>query len=100
IWSDGYPANGELITLWLMAFTRNDTLANLTALLGMPLEMAATGGLAGVLGARRDLAILAGLIAGATPAVIALAASTYVDIWAMADIAAGGGCRVPRPRRG
>jgi hypothetical protein len=100
IWSDGYPANGELITLWLMAFTRNDTLANLTALHGVPLAMTATAGLARVLGARRDLAILAGLVAGATPAVIALAASTYVDIWAMADIAAAAffGARAFRAR--
>jgi hypothetical protein len=88
IWSDGYPANGELITLWLMAFTRSDMLANLTAFLAVPLAMAATAGLARTLGATRDRAILAGLVIGGTPAVLALSASTYVDSWAMADVAA------------
>lgn len=88
IFSDGYPANGELITLWLMAFTRSDVLANLTAFLAVPLAMAATAGLARTLGATRDHAVLAGLVIGGTPAVLALSASTYVDIWAMADVAA------------
>jgi hypothetical protein len=88
IWSDGYPANGELITLWLMAFTRSDVLANLTAILALPLAMGGTAGLARVLGAPRRRATLAGLVVGGTPAVLALAASTYVDVWAMADVAA------------
>ena len=88
IWSDGYPANGELITLWLMAFTRSDVLANLTAWLALPLAMAATAGLARNLGASRSAAVLAGLLVGGTPAALALSASTYVDLWAMADVAA------------
>ncbi|HEX2755944.1 MAG TPA: hypothetical protein VHM48_10795 [Candidatus Limnocylindrales bacterium] len=88
IWSDGYPANGELVTLWLMAFTRSDVLANLTAMSAVPLAMAATAGLARTLGASRSRAILVGLMIAGTPAVLALSASTYVDIWAMADIAA------------
>lgn len=88
LWSDSYPANGELLTLWLMAFTRNDGLATLTGLLPIPLAAAATVGIARTLGARRDWALLAGLVFAATPAVIVLAGTSYVDTLAVADLAA------------
>ena len=88
LWSDSYPENGELLTLWLMAFTRNDGLATLTGLLPIPLAAIATVGIARTLGARRDWALLAGLVLAATPAVIMLAGTTYVDTLAVADLAA------------
>ncbi|TMC61233.1 MAG: hypothetical protein E6J17_08770, partial [Chloroflexi bacterium] len=32
-WTAGYPADAELLTTWLMAFTRSDALAGFTSLL-------------------------------------------------------------------
>lgn len=87
IWSDGYPANGELLTLWLMAFSRTDALADLTGLLPLPLAGFAVAGVARELGARRDWAALVGTIVVITPAVIGLANTTYVDNVALATIA-------------
>jgi hypothetical protein len=88
IWSDIYPANGELLTLWLMAFTRNDSLAALTGLVSLPLAVVSTVGLARVLGASRPWAVLAGGLLALTPAVMVLTSTTYVDILAAADLAA------------
>jgi dolichyl-phosphate-mannose-protein mannosyltransferase len=88
IWSDIYPANGELVTLWLMAFTRNDGLAALTGLISLPLVTVSTIGIARILGASRPWALLAGALLAITPAVIMLTTTTYVDILAAADLAA------------
>lgn len=88
VWSDGYPAGGELLTLWLVLFTRTDALADLTGLLPLPLAGVATAGLARALGARRAPATVVGLVVMATPAAVALSDSTYVDNLAMADVAA------------
>ncbi|HKG56158.1 MAG TPA: glycosyltransferase family 39 protein [Candidatus Limnocylindrales bacterium] len=89
IWSDGYPANGELISLWLMAFTRTDDYATLSALLAVPLVVISTVGLARVLGAARMWSVFAGLLVAVVPALVMLTTTTYVDVLAAAYIAAG-----------
>ena len=104
IWSDSYPANGELISLWLMLFSGNDTLSKLTNLLPIPLAGVATAGLARALGADRGPALLAGLVVMSLPVVLVKSDSTYVDNLAMALIAAAWcfglrGMREPEPRR-
>ena len=78
-WTDGWPAGGELLTTWLAAFTRTDALTGLTGLLPIPLVMVAVAGLARSLGADRRSALLAGLLFGMTPALVALAGTSYVD---------------------
>ena len=88
IWSDGYPANGELVTLWLMAFSRTDALADLTGWLPLFLAGVAVTGVARELGARRDWAFVAGAVFVITPAVIAASNTTYVDNLAIADLSA------------
>ncbi len=88
IWSDGYPANSELLTLWLMAFSRSDDLAPLTGLLPLPLAGLAVAGLARRLGAARIWAAAVGMLFVLLPAVIILADTTYVDNLAAADLAA------------
>ena len=75
-WTAGYPANTELLTTWLMAFTRTDALAGLTSVLPIPLAMLAVTGLARTLGAGRRFAALAGLVFGMTPALVALAGTS------------------------
>jgi hypothetical protein len=89
LWSDAYPANGELVTTWLMLFARNDGLARLTGLLGLPLAVVAITGFARTLGADRRWAALAGLVVVAVPAVIVKADSSYIDNLGMAEVAAG-----------
>lgn len=88
IWSDGYPANGELLTLWLMTFGRTDWLAGLSGLLPLPLAALSVTGLARRLGAARQWAAVAGLVFILLPAVIVLANTTYVDNLVAADLAA------------
>ena len=88
LWSDSYPENGELISLWLMAFSRNDALAALSGLVPLPLAGLSVAGLARRLGADRPWAAIAGLLFMLLPAVIALANTTYVDNLAAADLAA------------
>jgi hypothetical protein len=78
-WTDGWPAGGELLTTWLAAFTRTDALAGFTGLLPIPLGMVAVAGLARGFGADRRPALLAGLLFGMTPALVALAGTSYVD---------------------
>jgi dolichyl-phosphate-mannose-protein mannosyltransferase len=78
-WTDGWPAGGELLTTWLAAFTRTDSLAGFTGLLPIPLGMVAVAGLARSFGADRRPALLAGLLFGMTPALVALAGTSYVD---------------------
>lgn len=87
-WSDGYPANGELLTLWLALFTGSDELATFTSFVAVPLAIVATVGIARRLGASRPTAVLAGLVLAAMPALISLATTTYVDGIAVAYIAA------------
>jgi hypothetical protein len=104
IWTDGYPANGEVLTLWLMLFSTSDGLARLSSILPLPLAGVATAGLARELGARRPLAVLAGLIVMTLPIVIVKSDSTYVDNLVMALIAAAWffgvrGMREERPAR-
>jgi hypothetical protein len=78
-WTDGWPATGELLTTWLAAFTHTDALTGFTGLLPIPIAMAATTGLARSLGAARSTSLLAGLLFGMIPAVLAMAGTTYVD---------------------
>lgn len=79
VWTDGWPAGGELFTTWLAAFTRTHALSGLTGLLPIPLGMVAVAGLARDFGADRRPALLAGLLFGMTPALVALAGTSYVD---------------------
>lgn len=88
IWSDGYPANAELFTAWVSAFSRTDMLAGLTSLLPYPLAMVAVTGLARVLGVDRRTSLVVGGLFGLTPAIAALAGTSYVDIAGVAAIAA------------
>ncbi len=87
-WTAGYPADTELLTTWLAAFTRTDALAGLTSLAPIPLAIVATTGLARELGASRTMALLAGLLLGMTPALVALAGTTYVDASSAATVIA------------
>ena len=78
-WTDGWPATGELLTTWLAAFGRSDALTGFTGLLPIPIAMVGCMGLARSFGASRETALLAGLLFGMTPAMLALAGTTYVD---------------------
>jgi hypothetical protein len=79
IWTTGFPADGELLTTWLMAFTHSDSLAGFGSIIPLPLAMVSVAGLSRELGAARPWAILAGLLFGMTPALVALAGTSYVD---------------------
>src|SRR5436190_9264865 len=52
-WTAGYPADTELLTTWLAAFTHTDSLTGFTSLLPIPGLMVATTGLARSFGAER-----------------------------------------------
>ena len=78
-WTDGWPATGELLTTWLAAFTHTHALSGFTGLLPIPLGMVAVAGLARGFGADRRPALLAGLLFGMIPALVALAGTSYVD---------------------
>lgn len=88
IWTDGWPADGELLTTWLAAFTRTDAFAGFTAILPIPIAMVATAGLAREFGAGRVSAALAGLLLGTVPAIVSLAGTSYVDTAAAAAVVA------------
>lgn len=79
IWTDGWPATGELLTAWFMTLTHSDSLAGFTGLAPLPVAMIATAGMARELGASRRTASLAGLLLGMTPAWLALAGTSYPD---------------------
>jgi hypothetical protein len=79
VWTDGWPATGELLTAWFMTFTHSDRLAGLTGLVPLPLAIVACAGLARELGASARTATLAGLLLGMTPAWLALAGTSYPD---------------------
>jgi hypothetical protein len=101
IWTEGYPANSELFTAWLAAFTHSDALAGFTSLLPIPLAIAATAGIARSLAVGAPRALLAGLLMGLTPALVAQAGTTYVDTTSVAFVAATWwlGLRVVRGER-
>jgi hypothetical protein len=88
IWSDGYPANGELLTTWIAAFSRTDQLAGLTSLLPLPVAIVAAMGLARALGVSRRTSFIVGALFGLTPALYLLAGTSYVDVAGIAAIAA------------
>jgi hypothetical protein len=79
IWTDGWPATGELLTTWLSAFTRTDAFVGFTGFLPIPVAVVACIGLARSLGARPTTSLLAGLLLGMTPALLALSGTTYLD---------------------
>jgi hypothetical protein len=87
-WTAGYPADNELLTTWLMAFTHSDWLAGFTSLLPIPAAIAAVTGLARALGASLRPALLAGLLFGMTPAIVALAGTSYADAASIAWVTA------------
>jgi 4-amino-4-deoxy-L-arabinose transferase-like glycosyltransferase len=84
LWSAGNPANTEILTTWLMAFSRNDSLAGFTSIVPIPAAIAATTGLARSLRVSRGRALLAGLLFGMTPALVTLSGTSYVDAAAVA----------------
>lgn len=88
IWTDGNPSNGEILTTWLTAFERRDALAGFTSILPIPVAIVVTAGLARRFGASRRSALLCCLIFGMTPAMIALAATSYVDASSVAAVLA------------
>jgi hypothetical protein len=88
IWSDGYPANAELLTTWIAAFTRTDQLTGLTSLLPLPVAIVAVTGLTRALGVGRRVAFICGALFGLTPALFLLAGTSYVDVAGIAAIAA------------
>ncbi|HEX5828552.1 MAG TPA: glycosyltransferase family 39 protein [Candidatus Limnocylindrales bacterium] len=88
IWTDGYPAITEMLSTWLAAFSRTDQPTAFTSLLPIPFAIAATVGLARGFGASRRFALLAGLLLGMTPAIVALAGTTYVDAASVATVTA------------
>lgn len=88
IYSDSYPAGGELVTLWSMVFTHGDRLATLTGFFGLALAMVATIGLARRLGGDRRSAAFVGLLVAGIPAVVVSLGTTYVDLLATGDLAA------------
>ncbi len=88
IWTAGYPAIGEILATWFAVFTRSDALTGLASLLSIPAAIVATAGLARRLGASRAGAALAGLLLGLTPALLALAGTTYVDNASVAFVVA------------
>lgn len=100
-WTAGYPAATEMLTTWLMAFERADTWAGLTSLLPIPLAIAGVTGLARTLGADKRRALLAGLLFAMTPALVALAGTTYVDAASVGTVVATWwlGLRVVRGER-
>jgi hypothetical protein len=88
VWTDGWPATGELLIAWFAAFTRSDALAGMSTLLPIPVAAVACTGLARTLGAGRGVALLAGLGFGMTPAMIALAGTSYPDVGFIAAVLA------------
>jgi hypothetical protein len=101
IWTDGWPASGELLTAWLAAFTRTDGLTGMTGVLPIPVAMLATTGLARCFGASRGPALLAGLLFGVTPAMLAMAGTSYLDTALVASVLASWyvGLRILRGER-
>lgn len=87
-WTAGYPGVIELMTTWLMAFSRSDALAGMTSVLPIPVVVVATAGLARSFGADRRQSLLGGLLMGMTPAVVALAGTSYIDTASLAAIVA------------
>lgn len=87
-WTAGYPGVIELMTTWLMAFSRSDALAGLTSVVPIPVVIVATAGLARSLGADRRQSLLAGLLMAMTPAVLALAGTSYIDAASVAAVVA------------
>ena len=87
-WTAGYPGVVELMTTWLMAFPRSDALAGLTSVLPIPVVIVATAGLARSFGADRRRSLLVGLLMGMTPAIVALAGTSYIDTASIAAVVA------------
>jgi len=79
IWTAGFPGNSEVLSAWLMAFAHSDAFAGFGSIIPIPLGMVAVAGLARSIGAAARPAALAGLLFGMTPALIALAGTSYVD---------------------
>lgn len=79
IWTAGFPAVSEVLSTWLMAFSHRDAFAGFTTIIPIPLGMVSVAGLARTLGADRRWALFGGLLFGFTPALLALAGTSYVD---------------------
>ena len=84
IWTAGFPAVSEVLTTWLMALTHSDMFAGFTTILPIPLGMVSVAGLARTLGADRRWALFGGLLFALTPALLALAGTSYVDVSSVA----------------
>ena len=79
------------------AFTHSDVLTGFSSLVPIPVGILATMGLARSIGSDRRAAVLAGLLFGMTPALVALAGTSYVDAASVAMWSPrGGSLRPPR----
>jgi hypothetical protein len=87
-WTAGYPAVAELMATWLAAFPGTDALVGYGSVAPIPLAIVGTIGLARFVGADRRWAVLAGLLLGMTPAMVAAAGSSYVDAASLAAVLA------------
>ncbi|MER7750484.1 hypothetical protein [Kitasatospora sp. NPDC097643] len=87
-WSDVYPQGQELLGAWAGVFTHTLRWAWAASLPFALLGFTATLGLAQRFGARRDHALLAALGFLTIPAVLAQAATSYVDVGAATTAAA------------
>jgi hypothetical protein len=85
-----YPANADLLTAWPMVLTHSDALAGLVQVLAALLGAVSTAGIARTAGLGRAKASAAGAIFVLTPALLAQAPTSYVDVllaaWVLAAL--------------
>ncbi|WP_258110495.1 glycosyltransferase family 39 protein [Alicyclobacillus sp. SP_1] len=80
VWSDAYPKNAELLFTWLYLFKNDDTLVHLGQWLFALCGMAATAGLARMLGVSRGGAVAAATLFFLAPTIFVQASTDYVDL--------------------
>jgi hypothetical protein len=97
-----FPANGEVLTAWLMLPFHGDLAANLACLLPWLLSLLAFYGIARFFEVERRWAALGALLLGFTPAVFAYLPSGYVEIPLLAGLLCGTlfSCRAVRSGAG
>ena len=80
VWSDAYPKNAELLFTWLYLIKNNDSLVHLGQWLFALCGMAATAGLARLLGVSRGGAVAAATLFFLAPTIFVQASTDYVDL--------------------
>ncbi len=94
IFSDTYPADQELMSGWIGTFLHTLRYAGLCTVLFVAMGTSAVIMISRFVGARRSLAVLAGLGFAATPVVFLQASTAYVDVAAGSSVIAGLGFAV------